>query len=107
MSPGSIGIALPWEKCLPLAAAGGFDAGDVPRDLPVSDELPFEENYRIHADRLGEIATVLANHGCRLGLEFVGPKTSRADKQYAFLHDLPGMMGLCNDVRPKAGLLLD
>lgn len=75
--------------------------------LPASDELPFDENYRIHADRLGTIAKVLAGHGCRLGLEFVGPRTSRINKQYEFLYDLPGMMGLCKDVGANAGLLLD
>ena len=39
--------------------------------LPASDELPFDENYRLHASRLGECARVLRSFGCRLGLEFV------------------------------------
>ena len=75
--------------------------------LPASDELTFEENYRRHAERLSRCAEVLAAHGCRLGLEFVGPKTSRDGKKHAFIYTLGGMMKLAEDVGPNAGLLLD
>ena len=75
--------------------------------MPASDELPFAENYALHEERLGEAASILSAHGCRLGLEFVGPKTSRIGKNYVFLHTMDGMIGLCEDVGPNAGLLLD
>jgi sugar phosphate isomerase/epimerase len=75
--------------------------------LPASDTLPFEENYRMRAERLGKAAAILADHGCRLGLEFVGPKTSRAGKKFEFIHTLGGMMELAHDVGENAGLLLD
>jgi sugar phosphate isomerase/epimerase len=75
--------------------------------LPASDDLPFDENYRLHAGRLGECAGVLRSFACRLGLEFVGPKTSRDGKKHAFIHTMRGMLELCADVGPNAGLLLD
>jgi len=168
MVAGCIGIKLPWEETLALAAANGFEGVDVPLDLstspkavkkalkkhklrpggtglpvdfrgddaafkatvaeldakarfaaevgctrfytwilPASNERTFEENYRFHAARLGQCADVLAGHGCRLGLEFVGPKTSREGAKFEFIHTLGGMLELCADVGPNAGLLLD
>jgi len=75
--------------------------------LPASDERTFGENYEMHAERLNACAKVLGAHGCRLGLEFVGPKTSRDGKTYAFIHTMEGMLDLADDVGPNAGLLLD
>lgn len=74
---------------------------------PFSDERPFDENYSFHAERLGAAARILADHDCRLGLEFVGPKTSRAGRRHDFIHNLSGMLELCGDVGGNAGLLLD
>jgi len=75
--------------------------------LPASDDFTFGENYEIHSTRLNACAKVLGDHGCRLGLEFVGPKTSRDGKKYAFIHTMEGMLDLADDVGPNAGLLLD
>ncbi len=75
--------------------------------LPYSDELPLRENMRFHAERLGAVAHILADAGCRLGLEFIGPKTMRAGHKYVFVHTLEGMLELCALVGPNAGLLLD
>ena len=75
--------------------------------LPASDDLSFDENFRLHAGRLGECARVLVGFGCRLGLEFVGPKTSRDGKKHEFIHTMDGMLELCEAVGPNAGLLLD
>ena len=168
ISPGAIGITLPWEECLPLAKAAGFAGIDVEIDpakgaeyyraaleqyelrpggagvpfnyrgsaeevaeglrklaaiapiaaeigltrfatwmLPYSDELPMKENLRFHAERLGPVAKILADAGCRLGLEFIGPKTMREGHKYVFVHTLEGMLELCALVGPNAGLLLD
>ena len=165
---GCIGIKLPWEETLPLAAANGFEGVDVPLDLsksvkqvrkalkrhklrpggtvlpvnfrgddaafretvgeldakakyaaevgctrfytwilPASNELTFQENYRLHAARLGRCADILAAHGCRLGLEFIGPKTSRDGAKFEFIYTLDGMLELAADVGKNAGLLLD
>jgi sugar phosphate isomerase/epimerase len=64
--------------------------------------------YRLmHVLRLRRVAALLKDHGMRLGLEFVGPKTSRAEGN-PFIHDMPGMLALCRDIDPAVcGLLLD
>ncbi|NOZ20840.1 MAG: sugar phosphate isomerase/epimerase [Planctomycetes bacterium] len=76
--------------------------------MPGSDELPFQENFDTHARRLREVAKVLNDHGIFFGLEFVGPKTSRASKKYEFVWNMPGMLQLCDAIgTPNMGLLLD
>jgi sugar phosphate isomerase/epimerase len=75
--------------------------------LPFSDTLTMKENFRLHAQRLGACARVLAAHGCRLGLEFIGPKTCRQGHKYPFVRTMEQMLDLCEAVGPNAGLLLD
>ncbi len=76
--------------------------------MPCSDEVPFEENFRLHRDRLRQCAEVLAEHGCRLGLEFVGPKTIRDGRRYEFIHTQDGMLELCEAIGTgNVGLLFD
>jgi sugar phosphate isomerase/epimerase len=76
--------------------------------LPASDELGFEENFERHRRRLKACAEVLGEHGLRLGLEFVGPKTSRAGKKHEFLYDMKGMLSLTEAIGTgNVGLLLD
>lgn len=75
---------------------------------PGHPELPFAENFERHRKRLGECARVLKDHGLRLGLEFVGPKTSRARARHPFIHDQKGMMELAAAIGTgNVGLLLD
>ena len=76
--------------------------------MPFSDELPFEENFAFHADRLGSVAEILDDHQCVLGIEFVGPKTSRMNHKYEFIHDMDGLLRLRDAIETKnVGLLLD
>jgi sugar phosphate isomerase/epimerase len=75
--------------------------------LPFSDTRPYKENFRFHAERLGKAAKVLAAHGCRLGLEFIGPKTCRLGHKYPFVRTMEPMLDLAEAVGPNAGLLLD
>lgn len=74
---------------------------------PFSDELSWNENWSLHADRLRTVSTVLEEHGCRLGLEFVGPLTSRQGHRYEFIHTAEQMLALCEEAGPNVGLLLD
>ncbi len=75
---------------------------------PSSDTLTFEENFELHRKRLRECAAVLAEHGCRLGLEFVGTKTLRDGKPHEFIHTQEGMLELCEAIGTgNLGLLLD
>jgi len=75
---------------------------------PASNDLPFKENFEFHRTRLAEVAKVLARYNIRLGLEFVGPKTSRAGRKYEFIYTAAGMLQLCDAIGTgNVGLLLD
>lgn len=75
--------------------------------LSFSDTLTRKENFRLHTERLGKAARILADHGCRLGLEFLGPKTIRDGHRYAFIRTMEGMLELADALGPNVGLLLD
>jgi sugar phosphate isomerase/epimerase len=75
--------------------------------LPASDELAFRENFDLHVARLRPIAEVLAAHGCRLGLEFIGPRTMREGRRYGFVYTPEGMLCLAQAIGPNVGLLVD
>lgn len=75
--------------------------------IPFSEETPFKENYAFHVQRLKPVAEILQEHGCSLGLEFIGPKTLRNGKKYEFIHTMDGALELCADLGPNTGLLLD
>jgi len=76
--------------------------------VPGSDERPFADNFEWHTRRFRLIARVLADSGCRIGLEFIGPKTMRAQRQFAFLYTLEGMLELARSIGTgNVGILLD
>lgn len=73
-----------------------------------SDTLKFRENFRFHITRLKPIAEVLKDHGCSIGLEFIGPQTLRIDKPYGFIYTMNGMLALAEAIGTgNVGLLLD
>lgn len=75
--------------------------------MPCSDERAFAENRAFHVERFKPIAEILGEHGCSLGLEFIGPKTLRATQKHEFIHTLGGMLDLGEDIGPNVGVLLD
>jgi sugar phosphate isomerase/epimerase len=76
--------------------------------LPFSESLPYTENFQFHVTRLRPAAQVLREHGCSLGLEFIGPKTSRAGKPHEFIWDMRRMLELGEVIGTgNVGLLLD
>ncbi len=76
--------------------------------MPFSDTLDYDANMEFHVNRLRPIARILADHGCRLGLEFVGPKTSRAGHKYEFVSTIAGALELGQHIGTgNTGLLLD
>jgi sugar phosphate isomerase/epimerase len=76
--------------------------------LPASDERNFHENFEFHVNRLRPAAQILADYGCRFGLEFIGPKTLRTPRKYNFVHTMDGMLALCAAIGTgNVGLLLD
>ena len=73
-----------------------------------SDSRPYAENWAWHIERYRPIAQILAEHGCRLGIEFLGPKTLRTGHPYAFIATMDEMLRLAADVGTgNVGLLLD
>ncbi|NQT20139.1 MAG: sugar phosphate isomerase/epimerase [Planctomycetes bacterium] len=72
------------------------------------DEMDFDENFQFHRRRMQWIANTLAEYNISLGLEFIGPKTSRDGHKYEFVHTMPEMLRLCREVGPpNLGVLLD
>ncbi|MGA1198509.1 MAG: sugar phosphate isomerase/epimerase family protein, partial [Candidatus Latescibacterota bacterium] len=53
-------------------------------------------------------AEILKDHGCSIGLEFIGPQTLRIDKPYGFIYTMNGMLALAEAIGTgNVGLLLD
>lgn len=75
--------------------------------LPGSNELTLAENTEFHRNRLAPIASLLADHGMIFGLEFVGPRSSRAKFAHEFYYSLTPMFDFAQTVGPNVGLLVD
>jgi sugar phosphate isomerase/epimerase len=76
--------------------------------MPGSNDLTYLENFKMHESRLREAAKVLNDHGIRLGLEFVGPRTTRRRFRYPFACAQRDMMELAHAIGTgNVGLLLD
>lgn len=75
---------------------------------PGFDEGEFDQHFDRAVKRLSEVATVLEQGGCRLGIEFIGPQTFRARWKHEFIYDLKGVMQLITAVAsPALGTLFD
>ncbi len=75
---------------------------------PGHKSLTYVANFRQHASRLREVARVLGDHGLRLGLEYVGPKTSWSSSRFPFIHTMAEMKDLIREIgRDNVGFLLD
>lgn len=118
--PGQWGLPVAWNKddqwqedlaALPTLAALGRALGctrTATWAMPGSDARPFGANFEWHVQRFRPIAQALADEGCSLGIEFIGPKTLRDRFQYAFIYTLGGMMELAHAIGTgNVGLLLD
>lgn len=76
--------------------------------LPGSNELTYLENFKQHETRLREAAKALDDNGIRLGLEFVGPRTSRSRFRFPFACAQRDMMELVSAIGTgNVGLLVD
>lgn len=75
---------------------------------PAHASLTYMANFRQHARRLRAAAQILGDHGCRLGLEYVGPKTSWSAQRFPFIHTMAEMKDLLAGIgRDNVGFLLD
>ena len=76
--------------------------------LPGHQELTYLQNFKRHERRLREAAKVLKDSDLRLGLEFVGPRTSRSRNRFPFICTQHGMMELVDAIGTgNVGLLMD
>ena len=76
--------------------------------MPCSDTLDYKSNFKLHRDRLAQIAKLYGEYGVRLGLEFVGPATLRKGKAHEFIHNLDGLNELLDAIgTSNVGYLLD
>ena len=75
---------------------------------PGHNELTYLQNFKMLETRFREAAKVLKDNDIRLGLEFVGPRTSRERFRFPFACTQIDMMELCEAVGTgNVGLLLD
>ena len=98
-------------KDLPRFATG-LQRGGVSRVAtwlnPADGKLTYLQNFRQHTSRLGEVAQVLRDHGVRLGLEYVGPKTGWTSRRYPFVHTLAELRELIAAIKAdNVGYVLD
>jgi sugar phosphate isomerase/epimerase len=76
--------------------------------LPGHQALTYRQNFKQHKTRLREVAKILKDNEIRFGLEFVGPRTSRARFRFPFACTQEGMMELVQAIGTgNVGLLMD
>jgi len=76
--------------------------------MPGHNELTYLQNFKQHETRLREAAKVLKDNDIRLGLEFVGPHTSRERFRFPFASTQAEMMELAQAIGTgNVGLLFD
>jgi sugar phosphate isomerase/epimerase len=75
--------------------------------LPGQNDRTAQEQFDYLLQRFRPIAAILAEHGCRLGLEFIGPKTLRARFTHEFAYTAGDMLSFAHAVGPNVGLLHD
>lgn len=98
-------------KELPGVAAALQDAG-VTRIgtwlMPYHPELTYLANFHQHVDRLGQVTKILADHGLRFGLEYVGTKALWTTGPFPFLHSMAETKELIAEIdQPTLGCILD
>jgi len=96
---------------LPRIAAGLQRAGATRIGTwlgPSHDTLTYRANFQQHATRLRVVATVLKQHGLRLGLEYVGTQLLLVRGRYPFVHTLAETRELIAEIGTgNVGLVLD
>jgi sugar phosphate isomerase/epimerase len=121
VKPGSFGFPVEygkdeatWQegiKALPQQAALAQQLGCLRTAtwiVPGSNDRDFWANVDFHVQRLQPAAAILADHGIRFGLEFIGPKTLRDTFKHLFVYTLDGMLALGAAIGTgNMGLLLD
>jgi sugar phosphate isomerase/epimerase len=72
------------------------------------DELTYNENMRQHANRLGECAKVMDDHGIKFGLEYLGMRTMLIMNRYPFISSMKEGRELIGEIgQNNVGFVLD
>lgn len=75
---------------------------------PAHNTLTYLQNFKQHTQRLGQVAQILKDHAVRLGLEYVGPQTSRNNRKFPFLHTMAETKELIAEIGTgNVGFVLD
>ena len=75
---------------------------------PAHDTLTYLQNFRRTAGRLRRVAEVLADHGMRLGLEYVGTKRNWTAQRHSFVHTMAETKELIAEIgSTNVGFVLD
>jgi len=75
---------------------------------PASAQRTYFVNFRMHVQRLREIARVLNDSNIRLGIEYVAPKTSWTSQRFPFVHTMAEMKELIAEMnQSNIGFVLD
>lgn len=73
-----------------------------------NNDLTYLSNLKQHSERLGACAKILNDHGIRLGLEYVSPKTLMTRFKYPFVRSMAEARELIAAMgQPNVGLVLD
>jgi sugar phosphate isomerase/epimerase len=76
--------------------------------LNSNNDLTYLRNLKQHSERLGACARILEDHGIRLGLEYVSPKTMMNRYKYPFVRTMAEARELISEIgAPNVGLVLD
>ncbi len=120
IKPAGFGLPLDWRgdeekwqdglKALPRLAHAAQQIGctrSFTWILSGSNTLDYAENRAFHIERLFPAAEILNDYGITFGLEFLGPKTLRANLKYPFIHQMGEMLDMGEAMGNNVGLLLD
>jgi sugar phosphate isomerase/epimerase len=118
--PGYWGLPVAWRD----DAKSPADLAELPRRLEVANALgcqrattgimpgindrTYQEQFAFDVERFRPVAKILADAGCRIGIEFIGPKTLRNQFTHEYIYNLPQTMEFAAAVGTgNVGLLLD
>ena len=99
-----------WLDRLPPMLASARDVGASRAGMWIfsgSDARPYAENFAFHVARFTPIARLLADHGIRLGLEFIGPETTLRRFKHPFIRSVKETFELARAIGPNCGQLID
>lgn len=76
--------------------------------MPSNELYTYNENFKLHRNRLREAANIIGHYGIRLGLEYVGPKTLLTRSKYSFIRTMAeGKELIAAMGEPNVGFVLD